>query len=83
MHDVYLGVWQMLSQILRCTLSLFFLGGMGEASLGTQSPSTFVIIFEVITITFRFNSLVIPLAAARDFILWQKKAVLLVRQAVN
>lgn len=59
------------------------LGGMGEASLGTQSPSTFVIIFEVIMITFRFNSLVIPLAAARDFILWQKKAVLLVRQAVN
>lgn len=61
----------------------FFLGRMGEVSPGTQSPSTFVIIFEVITITFRFNSLVIPLPAARDFILWQKKAVLLVRQAVN
>jgi hypothetical protein len=56
---------------------------MAEAILETQSPSTFVIIFEAIMLTFCFNSLVIPLAAARDFILWQKKAVLLVRQAVN
>lgn len=38
--------------------------GMGEVRLGTQSPPTFVIIFEVIMLTFCFNSLVIPLAAA-------------------